>query len=89
VLDRVSYYLPEQFQLKNADIVVANILAKPLIELADTIAALVKPDGWLILSGILNEQAPAVAEAYRAQGLQVSEPCIQEDWCRLDAYKPS
>lgn len=89
VLDRISYYLPEQFKLESADIVVANILAKPLIELADTIAGLVKPDGWLILSGILNEQAQAVADAYRAQGLQVSEPCVQDDWCRLDAYKPS
>lgn len=88
VLDRISYSLPEQFQLQNADIVVANILAKPLIDLAVTIAALVKPGGWLILSGILHEQAHAVVDAYRAQGLQVSEPSIQDDWCRLDAYKP-
>ena len=88
VLDRISYYLPEQFTVNSADIVVANILAKPLIELAEPIAALVKPGGKLILSGILNEQAESVAEAYRAQGLQVAAPISQEDWCRLDAEKP-
>lgn len=89
VLDRISYYLPEQFSLAGADIVVANILAKPLIELSAVIAALVKPGGRLILSGILNEQAQAVAEAYRAQGLNVEEPVSREDWCRLDAGKPA
>ena len=88
VLDRLSYYLPEQFDVKQADVVVANILAKPLIELSAAIAALVKPGGQLILSGILNEQAQSVADAYRAQGLHVSEPTSQEDWCRLDAVRP-
>ena len=87
VLDRISYYLPEQFAIEPAEIVVANILAKPLIELAEPIAALVKPGGKLILSGILNEQAESVAEAYRAQGLLVAAPVSQEDWCRLDAEK--
>jgi ribosomal protein L11 methyltransferase len=88
VLDRISYYLPEQFTPITADVVVANILAKPLIELSAVIAALVKPGGQLILSGILNEQAEAVAEAYRQQGLEVAQPVSQEDWCRLDAGKP-
>lgn len=87
VLGRISYYLPEQFQAVVADVVVANILAKPLIELAPAIAALVKAGGHLILSGILNEQAEAVAEAYRQQGLQVADPISQEDWCRLDAWR--
>jgi ribosomal protein L11 methyltransferase len=87
VLNRISYYLPEQFAIESAEIVVANILAKPLIELAKPIAALVKPGGKLILSGILNEQAESVAEAYRAQGLLVAAPVSQEDWCRLDAEK--
>ena len=87
VLDRISYYLPEQFAIEPAEIVVANILAKPLIELAEPIAVLVKPGGKLILSGILNEQAESVAEAYRAQGLLVAAPVSQEDWCRLDAEK--
>lgn len=88
VLDRISYQLPENFAPMTAEVVVANILAKPLIELSAQIASLVTPGGNLILSGILNEQAESVAEAYRQQGLQVAVPVSQEDWCRLDASKP-
>ena len=88
VQQRIAYYLPEQFRAFEADVVLANILAKPLIELAPTIAALVSPGGRLILSGILNEQAESVATAYRQQGFQVDMPLSREDWCRLDAYKP-
>ena len=89
VLDRINYYLPEQFAISSADVIVANILAKPLIELSAAIAGLVKPGGYLVLSGILKEQAQAVTDAYRAQGLQVAEPVSQEDWCRLDAERPA
>lgn len=89
VQDRIDWYLPEQFTLQQADIVMANILALPLIEMAAKIATLVKPGGRLVLSGILNEQAQAVAEAYRAQGFHVAEPVSQDDWCRLDAVKPA
>lgn len=87
VQDRISYYLPEQFAPLHADIVLANILAKPLIELSASIAGLVKPGGQLILSGILNEQAESVAEAYRNQGLAMAAQVSQDDWCRLDAEK--
>jgi ribosomal protein L11 methyltransferase len=88
VQQRIDYYLPEQFSAFAADLVLANILAKPLIELASTIGALVKPGGQLVLSGILNEQAESVVAAYREQGFVVAPPVSQEDWCRLDAYKP-
>ncbi|MCQ8180638.1 50S ribosomal protein L11 methyltransferase [Methylomonas sp. SURF-1] len=88
VQDRISYYLPEQFSAFAADVVLANILAKPLIELAPVIAELVKPGGQLVLSGILSEQAAMVADAYRALGLSVAEPVSREDWCRLDLCKP-
>ena len=79
-------YLPEDFQAINADLVIANILAKPLIELSGQLIDLIKPKGQLILSGILNEQADAVSLAY-SQQLNVESPTSQGDWCRLDAYK--
>lgn len=85
VADRISYCFPEQFEIVQADVVVANILALPLIELAGHIANLVRPAGNLVLSGILNEQAESVAHAYREQGFRVREPVSQDDWCRLDA----
>lgn len=89
VTQRVHCYLPEQFSGQQADLVLANILAKPLIELSEPIGNLVKAGGELILSGILNEQAEAVATAYRQQGLSIAPPVSQEDWCRLDGRNPA
>jgi ribosomal protein L11 methyltransferase len=86
VSDKISCYLPEQFTPLPADVVLANILAKPLIELAPTIMKLVKSQGQLVLSGILNEQAESVSVAYATQ-LEMNAPVSQEDWCRLDGIK--
>ncbi|MBS3964791.1 MAG: 50S ribosomal protein L11 methyltransferase [Methylomonas sp.] len=89
VAERLRYDLPQRFHGFEADVVVANILAKPLMELAANIAALVKPGGDLVLSGVLAEQADAVAQAYQALGLSV-EACLQQgDWCRIDIRKPA
>lgn len=49
----------------SADIVLANILANPLRELAPRLTRLLKPDGRLVLSGMLAEQADDVVSAYR------------------------
>ncbi len=46
------------------DILLANILAGTLIELADTLATLVRTGGQIVLAGILAEQAPTVAQAF-------------------------
>lgn len=86
IADKIHCYLPEQFSVNSADIVIANILAQPLIDLSGTIAALVAPQGSLILSGILKEQATAVIEAYKPY-LEFNAPATQEDWCRLDGCK--
>jgi ribosomal protein L11 methyltransferase len=88
VQDKIHTFLPEAFTGETADIVLANILATPLIELNQTIAALVKPGGHLVLSGILTEQAEAVSAAYHP-GISFSTPVVQEDWCRLEGSKPA
>jgi len=49
-------YLPEQLPQVQADVLVANILAGPLVALAPQLSSLVKPGGRLALSGILAEQ---------------------------------
>ncbi|GAB1264490.1 50S ribosomal protein L11 methyltransferase [Aurantivibrio infirmus] len=61
----VRTFLPEQFNDKSADLVFANILAGPLVELAPRITALTHPGSLLCLSGILDSQAEAVMSAYR------------------------
>lgn len=53
------------------DLVVANILARPLTRMAPAIAARLAPDGVVVLSGLLDYQEPRVRAAYRAQGLSL------------------
>jgi ribosomal protein L11 methyltransferase len=86
VQDKIKVYLPEQLPAMQADIVLANILAKPLCELSERISALVKSGGALVLSGILAEQTAQVAEAYTS-AVALNAPAQQEDWIRLDGLK--
>ena len=55
------------------DLIVANILAGPLIELAPAFSAALTPGGTIILAGLLDTQADAVARAYQAQGLKLHD----------------
>jgi ribosomal protein L11 methyltransferase len=54
------------------DLIVANILAGPLIELAPAFAAAITPGGTIILAGLLDSQAEAVAAAYEVAGLSLA-----------------
>ena len=65
------------------DLIIANILAGPLIELAPSLAAALAPGGRLILAGLLDRQAEAVAGAYRRQGLMLVERAALGDWPTL------
>jgi ribosomal protein L11 methyltransferase len=53
------------------DLIVANILAGPLIELASDFVGALAPGGTIILAGLLDSQAEAVANAYKEKGLTV------------------
>jgi ribosomal protein L11 methyltransferase len=64
VADRLHTCLPDDMPSTPADILVANILAGPLISLAPTLAGLMDPGGLFALSGILAEQQAEVAEQY-------------------------
>lgn len=64
-----------------ADVLVANILAQPLIELANLFAQLVKPGGKIALSGILEEQISHITDAYEKQ-FQFESLATHEKWCR-------
>ena len=55
------------------DLVVANILAGPLIELAMDFTKSLAPGGTIVLAGLLDTQADGVAAAYEAQGLRVAD----------------
>jgi ribosomal protein L11 methyltransferase len=83
--DRLQAVHSSQFEPVEADIVLANILANVLIELAPQIVPLLKPSADLVLSGILEEQADAVITAYASE-VEFQQPVIQEGWCRLDGH---
>lgn len=65
------------------DLIVANILAGPLVQLAPAIARHLKPGGRVILSGLLNEQRRRVAAMYRTQRLTFSRAIVIGEWTTL------
>lgn len=65
------------------NLVFANILAKPLRQLAPAIAAVLSPAGTLILSGLLLRDVPGVLSAYAAQGLRLKSHAHREGWATL------
>lgn len=65
------------------NLIMANILAKPLIEMAGAITKQIKPGGSLILSGILTSQAEKVASAYMQTGLNEPHEIRKEEWSAL------
>ena len=65
------------------DLVLANILARPLIDLAQRIVWACKPGACMVLSGLLEIQADSVEEAYMAQCLPKPRRVIDGEWCAL------
>lgn len=82
VESRIVCQAPEEFDGRDADIVLANILAGPLIELAPLLSNSVRRGGRIVLSGILEEQAEEVAKAYQ-QAFGEMESASSDGWVRL------
>lgn len=83
---RFPVYLPADLPQQPADVVVANILAGPLVSLAPQITALVKGGGRLALSGILAEQAEEVRAAY-AGAFDLDPTASKDGWVRISGIK--
>jgi ribosomal protein L11 methyltransferase len=66
--------------------VIANILANPLIDLADTLAGHVSSEGYIVLTGILAEQAADVMTAYQPW-FDFRDPVELEGWVLLEGVK--
>jgi ribosomal protein L11 methyltransferase len=78
--------LPDALPAQRFDLLLANILANPLIELAPRLAGLLDPGGQLVLSGILSEQAAGVQQAYEPW-FRFSPSAEQDGWVRLQAVR--
>lgn len=86
-LDKIHTHLPEQAPANQpADIVVANILAGPLAELAPLISQNTKTGGQLALSGIIASQAPVLVSCYQ-QWFDMDSPVEEQGWVRLSGCK--
>ena len=70
------------------DLVLANILAKPLVGLAPEIARLVAPGGRVILSGLLTHQEPQVKAAYAGRGFTLKHRRRLNGWSTLVYQRP-
>lgn len=87
--DRVALFVAPGFEHDTCragmpfDLVFANILKGPLVELAPDMTGAVRPGGHAILSGILNEQAAAVCDAYAGAGFDVRRRDAFGDWTTL------
>ncbi len=86
VEDRLELFLPKDQPTLKADVVVANILAGPLRELAPTIIEFVAPNSLLALSGVLEEQAAELQNIY-GQWCDMDAIAVQEEWVRLSGRK--
>ncbi|WP_308363877.1 MULTISPECIES: 50S ribosomal protein L11 methyltransferase [unclassified Microbulbifer] len=84
--ERFPVYLPDQLPREPADILLANILAGPLVELAPQLVELTRTGGRLCLSGVLATQAEAVKAAYR-QWVDFDEDGRREQWVRLSGTR--
>lgn len=70
------------------DLVLANILAEPLMTLAPAICDVLASNGTLVLAGLLERQAAAVQAAYDTQGLSVSSQVEDANWPVLTLNRP-
>jgi ribosomal protein L11 methyltransferase len=86
----IECYLPEQLPAEicrqQTDILLANILAEPLSQLAEKFAQLLKPKGQIILSGILDEQVTPLLQCY-SQWFVMDEATINKEWARLTGIR--
>jgi ribosomal protein L11 methyltransferase len=78
-----GFSAPQFAERKPFDLVLANILANPLRQMATPMARHLAPSALVILSGLLPHQAGAVVAAYRARGLVLEWRLTIEGWSSL------
>ena len=76
----------EEKQLDKVDLLIANILANPLVGLCQHFSELIKSGGKITLSGILQEQLDMVLEAY-SENFSDLKVMQKDEWCRVDGIR--
>ncbi len=86
VTQRIDAIAPERLPKRPVRLLLANILAQPLLELAEKFARLIEPGGHIVLSGILQHQAEDITRHY-AQWFDMAPAAQQEEWMRLSGRR--
>ncbi len=81
--DNLTIALPNEVNNLSADVVIANILANPLLELQPLLTQAVKPEGHLILSGILTAEKETIIKSYN-NDYALDSVATKDEWCRID-----
>ncbi|MDD3764870.1 MAG: 50S ribosomal protein L11 methyltransferase [Nevskiales bacterium] len=84
--ERVDAVLPDAYVTRPADVVVANILAGPLVELAPRLAEATRPGGRIVLAGLLDRHAEEVHQAY-APWFDFDADVSREGWTRVSGRR--
>ena len=82
----IETYLPQHCPTVECDLLLANILAGPLMELMPRFIELTRPDTQLVLSGILDVQADTVSQHYQAE-FEMDSAVVLEEWVRLSGIR--
>lgn len=83
---KLQVFLPDEEPTHQADVVLANILAGPLNQLAPKLASLTRAGGSIALSGILMEQAEEIIQTYE-QWFTMDAPVSFDGWCLLSGTR--
>ena len=90
VAEKLDLYLPNEFaekvKIKQYDLILANILAGPLTELAEQLSAYCKAGGDIVLSGILESQTSKIIEAY-SPWFELEPITVEDEWIRVTGKK--
>ena len=81
-----TFHSDEKFKYKPCDLLMANILANPIIELEPLFSELVKPNGTILLSGILEEQVEKVIDCY-SKNFNNIKTDNKGEWFRISASR--
>ncbi|WP_319380771.1 50S ribosomal protein L11 methyltransferase [Thiomicrorhabdus sp.] len=87
--ENIPFALVKNFDSQPVDLLLANILAGPLKELAPEFERLMKPGAQLVLSGLLASQADELIAHYRHFGIELTELQTREEWGLLSGRKQS
>ncbi|RUM91648.1 MAG: 50S ribosomal protein L11 methyltransferase [Thiomicrospira sp.] len=83
----IEFKLVKEFHSDPVDLLIANILAGPLKELAPEFIRLMKPNATLVLSGLLSNQAADLISFYQQQGFQLIAQNDLDEWSQLSFKK--